>query len=100
MADVSHYEGLYESVAVTFCQTADGWTGRGDVQKEIEKVKKRREEREIERAQQEEELSMLARERAIAEGYEMEKKEEEVRAGHPPFSLSFSLCVCCMSVWG
>lgn len=49
------------------------------LQKEIEKVKKRREEREIERAQQEEELSMLARERAIAEGYEMEKKEEEVR---------------------
>eukprot|EP00884_Botryococcus_braunii_P020423 jgi/Botrbrau1/7064/Bobra.0165s0087.1 len=45
--------------------------------KEIEKVKKRREEREIERAQQEEELSMLARERAVAEGYEMEKKEEE-----------------------
>jgi hypothetical protein len=51
------------------------------MQKEIEKVKKRREEREIERARQEEELSMLARERAIAEGFEMEKKEEEV--GHP-----------------
>lgn len=59
------------------------------VQKEIEKVKKRREEREIERAQQEEELSMLARERAIAEGYELEKKEDEVRDD------TCCICICC-----
>ncbi|VFQ86709.1 unnamed protein product [Cuscuta campestris] len=44
---------------------------------EIEKVKKRREEREIERAQREEELAMLARERARAELQDWEKKEEE-----------------------
>lgn len=59
------------------------------LQKEIEKVKKRREEREIERAQQEEELSMLARERAIAEGYEMEKKEEEVRNLLADFCMAY-----------
>ncbi|XP_078181118.1 cactus-binding carboxy-terminal, cactin [Carex rostrata] len=44
---------------------------------EIEKVKKRREERAIERAQREEELAMLARERAKAEYQDWEKKEEE-----------------------
>ena len=48
-------------------------------QQEIEKVKKRREERALERVQQEEELSMIARERAIAEGVELEAKEEKVR---------------------
>jgi len=41
-------------------------------------VKKRREERALERVQQEEELSMIARERAIAEGVELEAKEELV----------------------
>ncbi len=51
------------------------------VQHEIEKVKKRREERALERVQQEEELSMVARERAIAEGVELEAKEELVRPG-------------------
>ncbi|XP_006338964.1 cactin [Solanum tuberosum] len=44
---------------------------------EIEKVKKRREERAIEKAQREEELQMLARERARAEFQDWEKKEEE-----------------------
>ncbi|KAF3324430.1 cactin [Carex littledalei] len=44
---------------------------------EIEKVKKRREERAIERAQREEELALLARERAKAEFQDWEKKEEE-----------------------
>nr|GMD35039.1 cactin [Ipomoea batatas] len=44
---------------------------------EIEKVKKRREERAIEKAQREEEMAMLARERARAEFQDWEKKEEE-----------------------
>ncbi len=44
---------------------------------EIEKVKKRREERAIEKAQHEEEMAMLARERARAEYQDWEKKEEE-----------------------
>ncbi|GJT77191.1 cactin-like protein isoform X1 [Tanacetum coccineum] len=45
---------------------------------EIEKVKKRREERAIEKAQHEEEMALLARERARAEFQDWEKKEEEV----------------------
>ncbi|XP_039066127.1 cactin-like [Hibiscus syriacus] len=44
---------------------------------EIEKVKKRREERALEKAQHEEEMAMLARERARAEFDDWEKKEEE-----------------------
>ena len=50
-------------------------------QAEIEKVKARREQRAAERAQQEEELSLIARQRAEAEGLEAEAKEEEVRSG-------------------
>ncbi|KAI5677696.1 hypothetical protein M9H77_08646 [Catharanthus roseus] len=46
-------------------------------QAEIEKVKKRREERAIEKAQHEEEMALLARERARAEFQDWEKKEEE-----------------------
>ena len=56
-------------------------------QREIEKVKKRREERALERVQQEEELSMIARERAVAEGVELEAKEEKV---HIP--LRYAVC--------
>ena len=62
-------------------------------QAEIEKVKQRREQRAAERAQQEEELSLIARQRAEAEGLEAEAKEEEVRSAlaasrHPsPASL-------------
>eukprot|EP00271_Cylindrocystis_brebissonii_P011736 TRINITY_DN29655_c0_g1_i1.p1 TRINITY_DN29655_c0_g1~~TRINITY_DN29655_c0_g1_i1.p1 ORF type:complete len:632 (-),score=192.19 TRINITY_DN29655_c0_g1_i1:362-2257(-) len=44
---------------------------------EIDKVKKRRTERELEKAQHEEEMTMLARERARAEFQDWEKKEEE-----------------------
>ncbi|XP_028789932.1 cactin [Neltuma alba] len=44
---------------------------------EIEKVKKRREERALEKAQHEEEMAILARERARAEFQDWEKKEEE-----------------------
>uniref|UniRef100_A0A1D1YC09 Splicing factor Cactin n=1 Tax=Anthurium amnicola TaxID=1678845 RepID=A0A1D1YC09_9ARAE len=44
---------------------------------EIEKVKKRRAERAIEKAQHEEEMALLARERARAEYQDWEKKEEE-----------------------
>lgn len=47
------------------------------MQAEIEKVKKRREERAIEKARHEEEMAMLARERARAEFQDWEKKEEE-----------------------
>ncbi|KAK6942710.1 Cactin, C-terminal [Dillenia turbinata] len=44
---------------------------------EIEKVKKRREQRAIEKAQHEEEMALLARERSRAEFQDWEKKEEE-----------------------
>ncbi|KAG6512171.1 cactin-like [Zingiber officinale] len=44
---------------------------------EIENIKKRREERAIEKTQHEEEMTMLARERAWAECIDWEKKEEE-----------------------
>ncbi|KAK7392526.1 hypothetical protein VNO78_20969 [Psophocarpus tetragonolobus] len=44
---------------------------------EIEKVKKRREERAIEKARHEEEMALLARERARAEFHDWEKREEE-----------------------
>lgn len=47
------------------------------VQDEIEKVKKRRLDREKERADQEEMLNMLQRERGLAEAVELERKEEE-----------------------
>ncbi|KAK1611838.1 hypothetical protein QYE76_035511 [Lolium multiflorum] len=50
---------------------------------EIEKVKKRREERAIEKAQHEEEMALLARERARAEFQDWEKKEEEVHTSQP-----------------
>ena len=53
-------------------------SGWGGAQAEIEKVRKRREERAAERAVQEEELSIMQRERAVLEGIEMEAKEEEV----------------------
>lgn len=56
-------------------------------QAEIEKVRKRREERAAERALQEEELSIMQRERAVLEGVEMEAKEEEV-------SSSILSCFC------
>ena len=48
-----------------------------NVQDEIEKVKKRRLDREKERADQEEMLNMLQRERGLAEAVELERKEEE-----------------------
>ncbi|XP_019435203.1 PREDICTED: cactin-like isoform X2 [Lupinus angustifolius] len=44
---------------------------------EIEKVKKRREERALEKAQREEEMALLARERARAEFQDWEKREDE-----------------------
>ena len=46
------------------------------MQEEIEKVKKRRLDREKERADQEEMLTQLQRERGIAEAVELERKEE------------------------
>uniref|UniRef100_A0A1J3K151 Splicing factor Cactin n=1 Tax=Noccaea caerulescens TaxID=107243 RepID=A0A1J3K151_NOCCA len=44
---------------------------------EVEKVKKSREERAVEKARHEEEMALLARERARAEFQDWEKKEEE-----------------------
>lgn len=49
------------------------------LQNEIEKVRKRRADRELEKAQMEEEQALLARERAYAENLETAGKEEEVR---------------------
>ncbi|XP_057983115.1 splicing factor Cactin [Malania oleifera] len=48
---------------------------------EIEKVKKRREERAIEKARHEEEMAMLASERTRAEFQDWEKREEEFHFG-------------------
>ncbi|OMO58813.1 G-box binding, MFMR [Corchorus capsularis] len=45
---------------------------------EIEKVKKRKEERALEKAQHEKEMALLGRERARAEFQDWEKKEEEL----------------------
>ncbi|CAN8314624.1 unnamed protein product [Cochlearia groenlandica] len=50
---------------------------RGERMTEVEKVKKRREERAVQKAQHEEEMALLARERARAEFHDWEKKEEE-----------------------
>ncbi|RID49055.1 hypothetical protein BRARA_I05520 [Brassica rapa] len=50
---------------------------RGERMTEVEKVKKRREERAVEKARHEEEMALLARERARAEFQDWEKKEEE-----------------------
>ncbi|KAJ4717308.1 cactin [Melia azedarach] len=48
---------------------------------EIERVRKRREERVPEKAKREEEIALLARERAAADFQEMEKKEAEFLLG-------------------
>jgi len=53
-------------------------------QAEIEKVQKRREDREQEKEQREKEQDQLSRDRAIAEAVELEKKEDEV----PYFQLT------------
>ena len=50
---------------------------RGERMTEVEKVKKRREERAVEKARHEEEMALLARERARAEFQDWEKKEDE-----------------------
>lgn len=52
------------------------------------KVQRRREERELDKQRQEEELQFLARERAIAEGVELDKKEELVSVATIPFKFS------------
>ncbi len=58
-------------------------TARAEQQKqahrleEIEKVQKRREQREAERTAMQEELEMIQRERAMAEAVDLERKEEE-----------------------
>ncbi len=52
---------------------------RRDGQAEIDKVQRRREEREAEKIRSEEELQFIQRERAVAEGRELDKKEELVR---------------------
>ena len=59
--------------------------------KEIEKVKQQREQRERERVEKEEEREIMAREEALIEAVELEKKEEEfhlqqakARAGDTP----------------
>jgi hypothetical protein len=49
----------------------------GEEAAELEKVKKRREERVIEKAQHEEEMALLACERARAEYQDWQKKKEE-----------------------
>ncbi|KAL0916033.1 hypothetical protein M5K25_013514 [Dendrobium thyrsiflorum] len=58
---------------------------------EIEKVKKRREERAVEKAQHEEEMAMLARERAKAEFQDWEKKEEEFHFDQSKFRSTIRL---------
>ncbi|KAM1408834.1 hypothetical protein ACFX2I_009304 [Malus domestica] len=62
---------------VTEEQIADYLARKAQKKADIEKVKKRREERALEKAQHEEEMALLARERARAEFQDWEKKEEE-----------------------
>jgi hypothetical protein len=50
---------------------------QADRLEEIEKVQKRREQREAERTAMQEELEMIQRERAMAEAVDLERKEEE-----------------------
>ena len=65
------------------------------LQREIEKVRKRREDREHEKAQMEEEQALLARERAYAENLETAGKEEEVRVA---WTNSLCMWCCCLGV--
>ncbi|KAL6141867.1 hypothetical protein ACLB2K_060153 [Fragaria x ananassa] len=59
------------------CQIMHDFINTSSAEAEVEKVKKRREERALEKAQHEEEMALLARERARAEFQDWEKKEEE-----------------------
>ena len=59
-----------------------------DGQAEIDKVQRRREEREAEKIRSEEELQFIQRERAVAEGRELDKKEELVRPHSCPDSTA------------
>ncbi|KAI5395786.1 cactin [Lathyrus oleraceus] len=58
---------------------------------EIEKVKKRREERALEKARHEEEMALLARERARAEFQDWEKREEEFHFDQSKFRSEIRL---------
>lgn len=62
-------------------------------------MQRRREEREQEKIQQEEELQFLARERAIAEGVELDKKEELVSSDHVLWSTTAAQIVGYSSCW-
>ena len=53
------------------------------LQAELQKVQRRREDREQEREQRDKEQEQLARDRAVAEAVELEKKEDEVCTGLP-----------------
>lgn len=57
------------------------------MQAELEKVHRRREDREQEKEQREREQDQLARDRAVAEAVELEKKEDEVC-----FALQWQCC--------
>ena len=61
------------------------------MQAEIEKVQRRREEREAEKIRSEEELQFIQRERAVAEGLQLDKKEELVPLPPPAPPLLPSL---------
>ncbi|KAK9691115.1 hypothetical protein RND81_09G176600 [Saponaria officinalis] len=59
---------------------------------EIEKVKKRREERALEKAQREEDMMLLERERGRAEADDFEKKEEEFHFDESKVKSKIRLC--------
>ena len=61
-------------------------THRLRLQREIEKLRKRRADTEHERAQMEEEQALLARERAYAENLESTAKEEQARPALCPLA--------------
>ncbi|KAK4846019.1 hypothetical protein QYF36_012031 [Acer negundo] len=66
-------------------------------QREFEKVKKKREERALEKTQHEEEMAVLARERACAEFQDWEKKDKDHFNGQineePPYTIFRDLTV-------
>ena len=69
------------------------------LQREIEKVRKRRADRELEKAQMEEEQAMLARERAYAENLEAVGKEEEVCTAAHWLWTAIKLASSCSADW-
>lgn len=72
------------------------------LQREIEKVRQQREERERAKADAEEALTLLNRERAVAEAMEAEAKEDEFHLEQLQVGCCWGTCTherCCLLEW-